>query len=194
MIVDGFRLVGGNPALDFVNTVHNWTVAEPEDRLPAFRDALRFGEAAGILSRGEARRLRTRPTKGELSRLWELRARLERIFRALVSAKAPPPGDLEALDKDGAAAARAARLRRLGRGLTRAIAVDAAGAAALRWRIIEAAITLLTSAQLDRVKACPNCGWFFLDTSKNRSRRWCSMAMCGTNAKARAYYWRHKRR
>jgi predicted RNA-binding Zn ribbon-like protein len=98
------------------------------------------------------------------------------------------------LDRDGAAAARAARLRRAGRQLTRAIDVDTAGAAALRWRIVEAAVVLLTSAQLERVKACPNCGWFFLDTSKNRSRRWCSMAMCGTNAKAHAYYWRHNRR
>ncbi|MGH7701051.1 MAG: CGNR zinc finger domain-containing protein [Gemmatimonadales bacterium] len=42
------------------------------------------------------------------------------------------------------------------------------------------------------MKSCPSCGWFFLDASKNRSRRWCSMATCGSSAKARRYYRRRK--
>ncbi|HEY7407555.1 MAG TPA: CGNR zinc finger domain-containing protein [Gemmatimonadaceae bacterium] len=50
----------------------------------------------------------------------------------------------------------------------------------------------LPSDRVARVGACPSCGWFFLDTTKNRSRRWRSMAMCGSAAKARAYYWRTK--
>jgi predicted RNA-binding Zn ribbon-like protein len=40
-----------------------------------------------------------------------------------------------------------------------------------------------------RLKAChePNCQWAFYDTSKNRSGRWCSMSVCGSRVKARAY-------
>src|SRR5207247_343918 len=46
----------------------------------------------------------------------------------------------------------------------------------------------LTSAELGRLKKCPsaNCGWIFLDTTRNRTRRWCDMKVCGNRAKARA--------
>jgi predicted RNA-binding Zn ribbon-like protein len=55
-------------------------------------------------------------------------------------------------------------------------------------------VALLTGPELGRVKQCPgplgDCGWLFLDTSKNRSRRWCSMEGCGSEAKMRR---RHER-
>jgi predicted RNA-binding Zn ribbon-like protein len=45
-----------------------------------------------------------------------------------------------------------------------------------------------------RLKACreDTCQWAFYDRSKNRSGAWCSMAVCGNRAKARAYRQRHK--
>jgi predicted RNA-binding Zn ribbon-like protein len=45
-----------------------------------------------------------------------------------------------------------------------------------------------------RVRECadPRCPALFLDTSRNRSRRWCSMERCGARAKASAYYRRHR--
>ncbi|MBI2402308.1 MAG: CGNR zinc finger domain-containing protein [Gemmatimonadetes bacterium] len=83
-----------------------------------------------------------------------------------------------------------------GEGLRRTrdqvVRVIDADAPVLRWCLVEAAVALLTSPRLTRVKACPSCRWFFLDVSKNRSRRWCSMATCGSSAKARRYYWRTK--
>jgi predicted RNA-binding Zn ribbon-like protein len=189
-----FELVGGDIALDFLNTIHDWTVAQPRDYLPSFSEALRFGVTAGALSRPETRRLTAMPAGQELRRLRELRERLERIFRAAVVHRAPLSADLDALADDAAAAARAARLRRVRGHLTRVIDVDAAGVAALRWRVVEAALALLTGSRFASVKTCPACGWFFVDSSKNGSRRWCSMATCGSNAKARRYYWRSKHR
>jgi predicted RNA-binding Zn ribbon-like protein len=38
------------------------------------------------------------------------------------------------------------------------------------------------------MKVCPNCQWLFIDRSKNRSRTWCDMAVCGNRAKARLHY------
>jgi predicted RNA-binding Zn ribbon-like protein len=40
-----------------------------------------------------------------------------------------------------------------------------------------------------RLKACrsDDCRWAFFDESKNHSRAWCSMAVCGNRAKARAF-------
>jgi len=46
----------------------------------------------------------------------------------------------------------------------------------------------------ERVRTCaaPDCEALYLDTSRNRSRRWCSMEKCGARAKASAYYRRHR--
>jgi predicted RNA-binding Zn ribbon-like protein len=146
------------------------------------------------LTRSESRRLAASSSGAELRRLHELRALLERIFRAVVSERAPLPEDLGALSDEAAAAARTARLRSERGHVIRAIDPQAAGPATLRARLAEGAIALLTSEELERVGACPRCGWFYLDRTKNRSRRWCSMAMCGNATKSRSYYWRTKRR
>jgi predicted RNA-binding Zn ribbon-like protein len=55
------------------------------------------------------------------------------------------------------------------------------------WPIAVAAVDLLRSGPLDRLKACEECPWLFLDTSRNRSRRWCSMDDCGSRRKMRRY-------
>jgi predicted RNA-binding Zn ribbon-like protein len=56
------------------------------------------------------------------------------------------------------------------------------------WPVVRSAVELATAGPLERVKQCPapeGCGWLFLDTTKNRIRRWCSMDECGGQAKAR---------
>ena len=78
---------------------------------------------------------------------------------------------------------------------TRTIDPAHAGNATLRLRIVDAAIALLTGPPeiVKRIKACPACGWFFRDETKSATRKWCSMATCGSAAKSRSYYWRTKR-
>jgi predicted RNA-binding Zn ribbon-like protein len=78
--------------------------------------------------------------------------------------------------------------------VVREVSPEKAADALLRLRIVEAAVALLVSDAMLRVKSCPTCGWLFLDVSKNRSRRWCSMNTCGAVAKARRYYRRLKER
>jgi predicted RNA-binding Zn ribbon-like protein len=41
----------------------------------------------------------------------------------------------------------------------------------------------------ERLKLCPadDCAWGFYDTSKNRSRTWCAMGVCGNRQKTRTY-------
>ena len=52
-----------------------------------------------------------------------------------------------------------------------------------------AAAKVAIQERMDRVKICPadDCRWAFYDTSRNRSRQWCSMKVCGNRAKARAH-------
>ncbi len=195
-----FKLAGGHPALDFINTVRDWTVPQPLDYLSEFADAIRFGETAGLLTRADVLRLRRRAPHRELPRLRELRDLLKRIFHARLSGDAPSGKDLGKLSADLAEAARAARLaaaaqtRRSPRvSMRREITAEKAGDALLRLRIVDAAVALLVSDAMLRIKSCPACGWFFLDVSKNQSRRWCSMDACGAVAKARRYYRRLKK-
>lgn len=46
----------------------------------------------------------------------------------------------------------------------------------------------------DRIKICPadDCRWAFFDESRNRSRAWCSMQVCGNRTKTRTYRARHQ--
>ncbi len=63
------------------------------------------------------------------------------------------------------------------------------------WPITSSAMDILTSEEWKRVKQCPgvgDCGWLFLDTSKNGSRQWCSMQECGSRVKMRRQYARKR--
>lgn len=62
------------------------------------------------------------------------------------------------------------------------------------WRVARAHLELLASVPSDRIRRCAGAGCvlWFLDTSRNGTRRWCSMAGCGNRAKARQHYRRHR--
>lgn len=46
----------------------------------------------------------------------------------------------------------------------------------------------------DRFRCCelPTCGWAFYDSTRSRTKRWCSMKTCGSRHKAREYYKRKR--
>jgi predicted RNA-binding Zn ribbon-like protein len=50
-------------------------------------------------------------------------------------------------------------------------------------------MTTLLQADLSRIKMCQGekCGWLFFDATKNKSRRWCEMEICGNRAKQRRF-------
>lgn len=187
-----YDLVGGHPALDFLNTIHDWTDAEPRDYLTSFADAVKFGEAAGILSVSEARRLVQGTDERELARLGTLREVLERVIRSLIEGRRPRVVDLEALNASEREAALVRQLGATSDGVQWELREKDSGTAVLRLRLVDAALTLLTRTGLAHVKACPACGWFFLDVSRNQSRRWCQMATCGASIKASRYYWKDR--
>lgn len=54
------------------------------------------------------------------------------------------------------------------------------------------ALSLLTDEPRQRLRICGNCGWLFIDRSRNRSRIWCDMAVCGNRQKASRHYHRRK--
>ena len=70
---------------------------------------------------------------------------------------------------------------------------DIAGVDGVIARLVGIVFTAMTDGTWARLKACRNdrCQKAFYDTSKNRSGAWCSMAVCGSRLKARAYRHRH---
>jgi predicted RNA-binding Zn ribbon-like protein len=70
----------------------------------------------------------------------------------------------------------------------RLVAADVAGA------VLAAASRLAVLGDWARLKICPahDCRWAFFDRSRNHSRTWCSMRVCGNREKARA--WRERAR
>lgn len=67
---------------------------------------------------------------------------------------------------------------------------QSASEATLEAATARSALRLL--AETERLKICGNCGWLFLDRSRNRSRTWCDMAVCGNRVKASRHYRRKK--
>jgi predicted RNA-binding Zn ribbon-like protein len=62
------------------------------------------------------------------------------------------------------------------------------------WMLAQAVCDLMTSMPLGRLRACGSetCRWLFLDTSKNHTRRWCDMKICGNRMKARRFHARRQ--
>lgn len=70
-----------------------------------------------------------------------------------------------------------------------ALAPTSGGVRGALGQIVAAATTARIKGSWARLKICPadDCAWAFFDTSRNRSRRWCSMEVCGNREKVRAY-------
>jgi predicted RNA-binding Zn ribbon-like protein len=185
--------VGGNVVFDLLNTQNGAAGEAPEDDvLTDYRDLLAWASHVGLLTAAEERslrrRARERPADADaaFARVRETRAYLHGLFEAVAQGTRPAPADLLRLQRDAAEAFAHGRL----------VSVDGqygwswADDKDLRrplWPIIDAALTLVTDGPLDRVKGCASCRFLFVDESKNRSRRWCSMEDCGAEDKMRKY-------
>jgi predicted RNA-binding Zn ribbon-like protein len=158
------RRVGGHLALDFANTI------EPSrEHLAEPSDLVAWGREVGLDGPADA---------STLARARELRRTIYEVFRPLAERRDPGPDALRALAALHAEAVAGARLVP-GEGFV--------WDGDLLAPIAVAAVDLLRSGPLDRLKVCDACPWLFLDTSRNRSRRWCSMSECGARLKMRRY-------
>jgi predicted RNA-binding Zn ribbon-like protein len=183
------RIVGGDPALDFVNTEDG---DPPMECLRGYGDLVAWSVRAGLFSADEGERLvgeaDCRPEDAEAVYHGALRLRgaLQDVFRAVAEGGDAPERGLETLrGYEREALSRGKLVQgdggfswewKDGRDLTRML-----------WSVAHAATRLLTSGDLVRLKLCAGCYWVFLDASRNRSRRWCTMEVCGTDEKMRRY-------
>lgn len=193
-----FQLVAGHPALDLVNTL-DWRFRDtpPEELLPDYGELLRFTEECGLIDRSDARSLARTVTESKgasiLAAVRELREAAAQVFYASLDGQTPPAAAIKTLAEIFGEARGRQRLLWRGSKLEWALPPRAATADLPLFLLSESTAELLASDALERVHTCdsPTCRWLFLDTSKNHTRRWCDMKICGNRMKARRFKAQH---
>lgn len=196
-----FKLIGGLPSLDFVNTVGGRIASEiRDDKLVEYEDLLAWSRKAGLMGQKEVRMLARRAKEDPrtaitvLKRAVQLREAAYRLFKAAIKNGRPDPEDLKRLNQE----------LRLAKG--REILVHHGGGYHFEWGtgevpldqmlsiLAQSAAMVLTSDQLSQVKQCggERCGWLFWDKSRRRNRTWCDMKDCGNLAKVHRFRQRHR--
>jgi predicted RNA-binding Zn ribbon-like protein len=191
-------LVGGDPALDLVNTVTGRNAGDPRDWLADYAAVVDWSRKAALVTARDATQLaalaRT-PAAAEaaLDRLGALREALWSTFDPLARGRAPKRAALASIDEARRAAAVAGRLVADGAGARTAWTVERSGLDLVAHLVTDRAVALLADPPAGRLRVCDgdDCGWLFVDSSKSGRRRWCDMATCGNVAKARRHYERH---
>jgi predicted RNA-binding Zn ribbon-like protein len=190
-------LLGNWLCLDFTNTLV-WRLREqPSEFLDDYPALVAWGRHAGALDDELAARLldeargKTRTAAASVERAVALREAIYRIFVAIVEDAAPAQGDLAVLNQVLDAGMGRARLSPTSDGFVWGWGAEPEFERPL-WPVARSAAELLISDELVRVRRCPGegCGWLFLDTTRNGSRRWCETAGCGNRARVRAHYQR----
>jgi len=186
--------VGGHPVLDLVNTVA-WRGDRDRatDRLTDVDALLSWSLTAGVIGQEQAAAFRTElaaePSAGSavLEEARSVRATAYALLSPVARGARPRGTDV-----------RAARALVVG-ALSRAEIVDVVP---WRWSIDLATVRDLPGAlalqlwqlvqfeDLQRLRECRDrdCGWLFLDRSKNASRVWCSSRDCGNRTRVRRHY------
>jgi predicted RNA-binding Zn ribbon-like protein len=202
-----FKYLGGDASLDLVNTV-DWTPRGlANERVTSYERLTRWAEGARLVPSSDAERLRTaaRSRPGEariaVTRARRLRSVLQRLYAGLAG------GALEASGWDDFNAELAEALKHLAverrrSERKRALRPDWTWRVpegrldAFLWPVVWSAARLLTSDEADQIRVCggPDCGWIYVDRSRNGQRRWCAMETCGTAEKTRRRRERHRRR
>jgi predicted RNA-binding Zn ribbon-like protein len=188
-------LIAGALALDFANSASGRGGPQHLEHLREPAHVVIWAEHAGVIDAPTAKRAARALAAGApgyatlLEDVLALREAIHRIATALARKQPPAEADLAIVKACCARAIAAAEL--------------APGPEGFRWRwptdppvpetilgpLALSAAGLLRESDLSRIKQCAgeHCGWLFFDLTKNKSRRWCEMSVCGTRAKARRF-------
>jgi predicted RNA-binding Zn ribbon-like protein len=198
------KYVGGDPSIDLVNTV-DWVGDDLDhDRIPDYDRLTRWAEGAGVITAAVGQRLRgaaarrSREAAAAVAAAGWLRWVLQRLFSATAAGELPGAA-LDELNDLLADALPRLQLAPPSSSRRDTLALTWRGMgdelASPLWPVIWAAAQLLASDDAARIHVCaaPDCGWVYVDRSRNGLRRWCQMETCGTREKSRRRYRRERR-
>jgi predicted RNA-binding Zn ribbon-like protein len=203
-VAQKWKFVGGRLCLDFINSVDarleqkvkNSTVFTfRADKLNGYTDLAEWSKEAGILEEYDIKRVLRVASQNVskagrvFARAIALRESLFRILKHIIEGWEPPNSDIEMLNRECTIARNRQKLIYYSNKFAWNLETDEDGLDSMICPIALSSAELLLSKELSLVRQCPglNCGWLFLDSSKNRSRQWCDMKDCGNLAKVRRY-------
>jgi predicted RNA-binding Zn ribbon-like protein len=190
--------VAGDAALDFLNSVAT-PVDVPVDWLADGEGLLSWLRQAQLVSAAALKELRAQSRPGELDKVAGQARHLREWFRGFVQkhqGRSLTQDDFRSLERLNRLLERDESFSQI------APATGSKGPAfelqltrkwqsleALLFPIAEAIARFVCTEDFSAVKACegPSCTLFFLDQTRSRARRWCSMAICGNRAKQAAH-------
>ncbi len=190
-----FNLDAGNPALDLVNTLYDRFDQPPTDHLDNYAALVDFTHACGLLDVDvrdlllEAAGQRPHEAAAAHAATIALRESIYAVAVAVVDGDQPATADLDCLSQFAAEARAAGAYRFEDDGFRWSWQPVATRLERPLWQFAETAVEFLAHGDLSRLRVCAadDCGWLFLDETRNRSRKWCDMATCGNRAKVARY-------
>jgi predicted RNA-binding Zn ribbon-like protein len=188
-----FDWSGGDPALDFVNTLDERPSGAPVENLATYGDLVRFAELAGLTEPSTSVRLRSLegPDCSRIARrARELREHLHALLAAAQLGQTVPKASLDAIASE-VRRAHAARVL-VATATSRVVKHSWLSPSSPEIPLHACALaveTLLVTADHSRIRKCgaSDCDVYFIDTSKAHRRQWCSMQNCGNREKQRRW-------
>ena len=195
-----FTFVGHYRCLDFVNTAL-LAARGHADPIQDFDGLVSWLYDAGLIDAVQRSVALQKWSKGReaqqaYARALLFRMRLTEIAERLASRRQVPKSGLDAINEQLQSRVTRAKLTRGKRGFVERFETDLTEPRQLIVPLAQSAADLLCHGNLSLVKRCanPSCSLYFYDTSKNHTRRWCSMERCGSRMKMAAYYQRRRLR
>jgi predicted RNA-binding Zn ribbon-like protein len=185
--VAAFLWIGNHPGLDFLNTAAADNRAAAVELLDGFEALISWLHEAGLISPSALHQVRADDREELLAWARRLRA----AGRAVLDPEAKRTTADRALD--AIVAEVPVRLAYRDTSGDRA-PVDAVKPLDRVRLALALAVLDATRLNPERVRRCSRAGCvlLFYDTSKNGTRRWCDMAVCGNRAKAATHYERRR--
>ncbi len=192
-----FEFSGGALALDFTNSKEKRPLPDAVELLRGYCDLVAWASQAGIIDRHATEQLSTLAQRrkghaqGVLRRAVRLREAIFGVFSALAGGRDVARLDLDVLQQEAFAACRHAKLVHVSGRFQWKFEAPGEVLDSLLWPVAKNAVDLLADEEmLSQVRECASdrCAWLFLDRSRNRSRRWCDMKICGNRAKSLRHY------
>jgi predicted RNA-binding Zn ribbon-like protein len=181
---------GGLYCLNFINTFDHRHTPPQYDFLPDREALLEWGRVAGTAPK---RRRAAEPSAGQsMARVRTVRGLIFRVLAPFAHSGTPSRADLSAFNELLRETNREVELVSDGGRYRLACSSDNPTDRIL-CEAVRSAADLLLSDRQDRIRECSECGWLFFDSTRNGSRRWCMMSICGNRAKARRHYERVRR-
>jgi predicted RNA-binding Zn ribbon-like protein len=201
-------LIGGAPALDFLNSIAT-PVDVPVEWIASGQDLVAWLSEANLVPRDVLVSLRRAALPGELDAIAAQARALREWFRGFVDEHRGRPLRPDALKALTPLNRVLERDQAYGQVVKREDGEDRAMGVAFAWRplrrwqspdtlllpIANAMAELVCNEDFSHIKGCEGatCTLFFLDRGRGRARRWCSMAVCGNRAKQAAHRERERR-